>query len=84
MTNERSHLRTVMNQDGAVILDTKLGKISTLNTTGGRIWQALERGETVEMIAASLAGETGERMDAVERDVRGFVEALKDAQLLPC
>ena len=82
MAHHSSHLRTIVNQDGAVILDTKLGKISTLNPTGGYIWQALEHGEGVEIIAANLARETGEQVGAVEHDVREFIESLRARKLL--
>lgn len=76
------NLRTIVNEDGAVILDTRLGTISTLNTTGAYIWQALERGDSLEAIAASLAQETGEQIDVVKRDVREFMDSLKSQQLL--
>ena len=82
MPNRDLHLRMVMNEDGAVILDTKLGTISTLNPTGAFIWQALERGDSLEAIVASLARETGEQIDVVKRDVREFIDSLKEQQLL--
>ncbi|WP_041585944.1 PqqD family protein [Terriglobus saanensis] len=59
MANAETHLRTVVNEDGAAILDTKQGTISTLNATGGYVWPALERGESEEAIAASRVKETG-------------------------
>lgn len=82
MPNTDSHLRTVVNEDGAVILDTKLGTILTLNPTGAYIWQALVRGESLEAIVASLANETGEQIDLVKCDVREFIDSLKKQQLL--
>lgn len=82
MPNSDSHLRTIVNDDGAVILDTKLGTISTLNPTGAYIYQALECGDSLETIAASLAQETGEQIDVVKRDVREFFDSLIKQQLL--
>jgi len=79
---ENSHLRTIVNQDGAAVLDTKLGSISTLNATGAYVWQRLERGESVETIVADLSRETGEQPEIVEPDVRAFVESLRSQQLL--
>ena len=84
MTNDKSHLRMMANQDGAAILDTTLGTISTLNPTGAYVWQALERGETVGTIAASLARDTGEEITRLEQDVREFIDALREQHLLPC
>ena len=84
MENERSHLRTMVNEDGAAILDTRLGEISTLNSTAAYIWLALERGQSVCNIAESLARETGHPVHVIERDVRGFIETLKERRLLSC
>jgi hypothetical protein len=74
----------MVDQDGAAILDIRQGTISSLNPTGAYVWQALERGESLEAIAASLARETGEQIDAVMNDVRKFIDALKEKHLLPC
>jgi len=74
----------IVNQDGAVILNTTTGDVTTLNSTGAFIWQALERGEALETIAADLACETGEQVDSLKRDAREFVDALKERQLLSC
>jgi hypothetical protein len=82
MAQRNSHLRTIVNQDGAAVLDTHLGSISTFNSTGAYVWQGLERGESTETIVANLSRETGEPSEAVERDVRDFIEALRAQQLL--
>jgi hypothetical protein len=82
MVNDNSHLRTIVNHDGAAVLDTKLGSIATLNSTGAYVWQGLERGESLETIVANLSRETGERPEVVVRDVRYFVETLRTQQLL--
>lgn len=79
---DNSHLRTIVTADGAVILDTKRGKISTLNPAGAYVWQALERGERVEAIAADLARETGEQVEILQRDVQNFIETLREQHLL--
>jgi hypothetical protein len=83
VATENRHLQSVVDQDGAVILDIERGLISTLNPTGAYVWQGLERGESLETIMANLARETGEESLRVERDVREFVEDLKQKRLLP-
>jgi hypothetical protein len=80
---ENPHLRSVVDQDGAVILDIERGLISTLNPVGAYVWQGLQRGESLETIIANLVRETGEKSLMVERDVREFVEDLKQKCLLP-
>jgi len=76
------HLRTIVNHDGAAVLDTKRGMISTLNTTGGYIWQALERDECEEEIVDGLARETGESPDVIREDVNRFIAALHEQKIL--
>lgn len=83
MTVEHNHFRVIVNQDGAAILDTKAGTISTINASGAYIWQALERGEDIESIAQGLARETGEPIEAVKTDMADFIESLKRQDLLP-
>jgi hypothetical protein len=82
MAIESNHLHSVVDQDGAAILDIERGLISTLNPTGAYVWNELERGEALETIIANLARESGEDALVVERDVREFVEALKENHLL--
>jgi hypothetical protein len=82
MALDSSSLHTVVNLDGASILDIKCGMISTLNPTGAFVWQGLQRGETVSVIVTHLARETGEKAATVERDVHDFIESLKERHLL--
>ena len=82
MRPEHSHLRTIVNQDGAAILNSTTGTITALNSTGALVWQALERGEDPVRIVQELAHETGKPVETLERDVREFIRALKDRQLL--
>lgn len=82
MSDSSTYLRTISNQDGAAIFDIDRNRISMLNATGAFVWQALERGEQPETIIANLARETGEDSAVVERDVRDFIDSLKQKQLL--
>ena len=77
------HLKAIVNEDGAVILDIDHDSMSTLNPTGTYVWQGLQRGETIETITANLASQTGEDHLLVERDVREFVAELQQKQLMP-
>jgi hypothetical protein len=84
MAHNNANLRTIVNQDGAAVLDTERGTISTLNTTGAYIWEALERGEREEQIVEGLARETSESPDVVRQDVSGFIAALHEQKILEC
>ncbi len=83
MTNIKEHLRTISNEDGAAILDTESGDLSTLNATGAYVWEALQRGVDEPTIIAALAQETGESLEIVAADIRAFLTSLKERTLLP-
>jgi hypothetical protein len=77
------HLRSVVNQDGAAILDITHNQITTLNSTGGFVWDRLQRGWTVEQAIEDLAIESDTDPAFVEGGVRTFVQQLKSHDLLP-
>jgi hypothetical protein len=81
MRDSSTHLRTIANQDGAVILNSAAGTITTLNSTGAFVWQALERGESVDTIAQNLVRETGEEAAAIRYDLLEFIGSMKKAKL---
>ena len=82
MGAETSQLHTVVDRDGAVILDIDRGQITTLNASGAFVWQALQRGDEIESIVRTISHETGEAALTVEHDVRGFVQSLSEKNLL--
>ena len=84
MRAEHSHLRALVNQDGAAILNSNAGTITTLNSTGAFVWQGLERGEDANMIAQNLARETGGEMDTIRKDLEEFIDAMKKQKLVVC
>jgi hypothetical protein len=83
MVSQTPNLKTIVSEDGAVILDIERDSMSTLNPTGAYVWKGLQRGETIETIIANLARETGEDSLVVEPDVREFVAELQRKQLMP-
>jgi hypothetical protein len=82
MFSSPAHLRTVVNRDGAAILDVPRNQITTLNSTGGFIWDRLQQGRTVEQAIQDLAIESNTDPAIVERGVRAFLEQLKSEHLL--
>ncbi len=82
MSSSPTHLRTVVDRDGAAILDVPRNQITTLNSTGGFIWDRLQRGRTVEQAIQDLATESNTDPAVVERGVRAFLEQLKSEHLL--
>jgi hypothetical protein len=77
-----THLRSVIDQDGTVILDIEHNTLATLNPTGGYVWGRLQQGKLVDDIVRELAADTNTDIEVVDRDVRGFIEQLTSKQLV--
>lgn len=82
MFSSNTHLRSVVDQDGAVVLDMERDTMSTLNPAGGYVWEGLQQGKAVDNIISDLARETATDIVIVDRDVRGFIEELRSKHLL--
>jgi hypothetical protein len=76
------HIRSIVDQDGAVILDIPRNAMTTLDSTGGYIWERLERGLQVDAIVAELVRDTGADELDVAKDVEAFMEQLKSKHLV--
>jgi 6-phosphogluconate dehydrogenase (decarboxylating) len=72
----------VTNQDGGAVLDISRNQITTLNSTGGFVWERLQQGRAVEEIIHDLAAESGTDPTTVERGVRRFLDQLRSEHLL--
>jgi Coenzyme PQQ synthesis protein D (PqqD) len=82
MLTTTPHLRSVIDHDGAVILDIPRNTIITLNPTGAYIWQRLEQGMTIDAIVSELALETGADEKTIANDVSTFMDELKSKHLV--
>jgi 6-phosphogluconate dehydrogenase (decarboxylating) len=82
MPIERDHVRSVVTRDGATILDMEQDLMIALNSSGATVWQGLENGESVEVIAERLASQAGADRSLVEADVRAFMEELRRERLI--
>lgn len=76
-----AHLRSIVDHDGAVILDIKRDQFFSMNPVGAYIWTCLLKGEGLDQIAKALAEETGTEISVVVADVNDFVADLKSKQL---
>lgn len=82
MSSPSSHLRSIVNEDGAVILDIPGNQMVTLNSTGGYVWDKLQQGKTIDEVVRELSIESNTDPVDVERDVHAFVEQLMSKHLL--
>lgn len=79
-----THLRSIVDHDGAVILDIKRDQFFSLNPIGAYIWGRLLNGEGLDQIARGLAEETATDIAVVTADVHDFVADLKSKHLFHC
>jgi hypothetical protein len=82
MINIAPHVRSIVDHDGAVILDMPRNAMTTVDSTGGYIWERLQRGLQVDAIVAELSRDTGADELMVARDVEEFMEQLKSRHLI--
>jgi len=82
MTMVSPHVRSIVDYDGAVIIDFERDSMVTLNSTGGYVWNKLRQGKLIAEIIVELASETGTDIATVDRDVRAFLDGLQSKHLL--
>jgi hypothetical protein len=76
------NLRSIVDHDGAVILDISRNSMTALDTIGAYVWDRLGKGLSVDAIVAELARDTGADKDMVAKDVDEFMEQLKSRHLV--
>jgi hypothetical protein len=82
MARVPSHIRSILNGDGAVLLDIPRDQMVTLNSTGAHIWEGLLQGKTVDEMIRALSTASDADPVVVERDVHEFLEQLISKRLL--
>ena len=75
-------VRTIHNQDGAIVLDVRQGQMFNVNFVGSRILELLKCGSTESAIVDEIGREFGVRRELAEKDVREFLQSLKKCQLV--
>jgi len=75
-------VRSTHSQDGAVVLDIRQGQMFNLNFVGSRILTLLKEGLTESAIVDKISQEFDVSREIAERDVREFIGALKEHELV--
>ncbi len=65
-----------------LLLDQDSGVYHILNPTGARVWELLERGESVDAIAAEVASDYDVDPARAAEDVRAILAQLRRAKLV--
>jgi hypothetical protein len=81
-TRIREHVHSVMDPDGAVLLDVKRGKYFSLNGVAADIWNGLQGGLDVSRIQADIEHEYGISADQAREDVTRFMARLEKEELV--
>lgn len=76
------HVRSMIDPDGAVLLDLKQGKYYSLNGLGADIWRKLEAGRSAEQIEEELAEMYDAPTEDLRRDVADFIADLQRKRLV--
>jgi len=75
-------VRSTHGQDGAIVLDVQQGQMFNLNLVGSRILELLEKGSAEPDIVNVISREFNASREAVESDVREFIESLQKHKLV--
>jgi hypothetical protein len=77
-----AHVRSVIDADGAVILDVVKGRYFSLNGVAVEVWTRLEAGMTLSDIELALVKEFPTSADVLAQDIRRFIERLRQNSLI--
>jgi hypothetical protein len=75
-------VRSTHGQDGAIILDIRQGQMFNLNFVGSRILTLLKETLTESAIVDKISQEFDVSREVAEQDVREFIGALKEHDLV--
>lgn len=76
------NLNSIVDRDGAVILDTAGNTMTTLDPIGAYVWDRLQRGIEAAEIVSDLVRDTSVDRATADLDVHAFIEELKNEHLL--
>jgi len=77
MSTLAKNIRRVSSADWAIVLDVRRGTMFRLNPLGSLILELLDRGDSLQQITEQISGQFGVAFDAVQQDVKEFMNALE-------
>src|SRR5215210_8532294 len=72
-----SHVRSLMDETGALLLDLKEGRYYSLNGVGARIWSRVETGMTPSQILEDLKRTYQVPAERLTEDLTAFVRSME-------
>ena len=76
------HVRKAYSTDGGIVLEVNEGRMFSLNLTGSKILELLDRRCTPAQIAEEISREFGVGTDIALRDVEQFLGTLRTHRLV--
>ncbi len=77
-----SHIRAMIDNEGAVLLDLEAGKYYSLNEVGVEIWNHVEQGRSREEILRHLRDAYCIPAERLETELSEFVSSLQQKGLI--
>jgi hypothetical protein len=77
-----AHVRAVIDDDGAVLLDIRKGTYFSLNPMAVEIWRHLEAGRSVPEMEGRLQDTFDAPAAVLREDLGRFLAQLRDSQLI--
>jgi len=75
-------VRSMVNQDGGVLLDIEKGVMLSLNVAGSRVWTKLRQNLSVDQIVEEITAEFDIPRETARQDVHEFLHCLQDHMLV--
>ena len=82
MYGPAANVKSIVDKDGAVLLNGARNEITTLDAMGGYVWRRIEMGMSKREIVSHLVETTGENTATVSSDIDALFEGLLLRQLL--
>src|SRR5215217_9448214 len=73
-----AHVRSMMDETGAVLLDLREGRYYSLNGVGARIWSRVEKGLTPSQILDDLTRTYQVPAERLMADLTAFVRSMEE------
>lgn len=75
-------VRSTTTADGRVLLDTRDGRMFSVNITGSKILELLEQGLDEQGIAERIVDDCGGTITTIRTDVHEFIDALRKYRIV--
>ena len=76
------HIRSMIDPDGAVLLDLQEGKYYSLNGIAAEIWKKIETGTSLQNILADLEARFDTTIEKLSSDLEVFIGSLERKGLI--